>query len=80
MRILVKYYGRLVDCTKIEKEIKEMPLGDRLSTLLDDIHAAYPCIKDQVQTVFLNKQKVAARNIELKEWDEVLFMPAYSGG
>ncbi|MCF6132621.1 MoaD/ThiS family protein [Flavobacterium wongokense] len=80
MEITVKYFGIIADITQKKEELFFVENdSNTLKTLQSEIEIKYPKILDINYSVAINK-KIANRETELKDRDEVAFLPPFAGG
>jgi molybdopterin synthase sulfur carrier subunit len=80
MEITLKYFGILADITKKKEEVFFINTDSNTVKLLKSkIEIKYPKILVVNYSIAINK-KFAICDIELKDKDEVAFMPPFSGG
>lgn len=80
MHISVKYFGKLMDITSLQEEVIEMKNGENLRNAIDFLEKKHPFLASQVYAMFINKKKVDKLEHLLKDADELILMPPYSGG
>jgi sulfur-carrier protein len=80
MEIMLKYFGTIADITAKKEEL--VFVGNEpitLKKLQSEIEVKYPKILDVNYSMAINK-KISNCDIELKDSDEVAFLPPFAGG
>lgn len=77
MHIKVKYFGQIVEATKLEEETIEFS-GGLISALLDELYLKYPVLKNKDFQVAQNQELVTLET-EVSG-NEIALLPPFAGG
>ncbi len=77
MHIKVKYFGQIVEVTKLEEETIEFS-GGLISELLDELYSKYPVLKNKDFQVAQNQELVTLET-EISG-NEIALLPPFAGG
>ena len=77
MHIKVKYFGQIVEVTKLEEEAIEFS-GGLISELLDALYSKYPELKNKDFQVAQNQELVTSET-EVSG-NEIALLPPFAGG
>lgn len=81
MKLRVLFFSVLKDITGTDEIALELPAGSTLSTLLDQIEARWPKLRDWAGSMLLAvDQTYVKRNAALHDGAEVALMPPVQGG
>jgi len=81
MKLRVLFFSVLRDITGADEIALEVPAGSTLSTLLDQIEARWPKLRDWAGSMLLAvDQTYVKRNAALHDGAEVALMPPVQGG
>ena len=81
MKLRVLFFSVLKDITGTDEIALELPAGSTLSTLLDQIEARWPKMRDWAGSMLLAvDQTYVKRNAALHDGAEVALMPPVQGG
>jgi molybdopterin synthase sulfur carrier subunit len=79
MKIQIKYFGRLTDCTGVKDEVFEVNETLSAASLVDLLVDRYADLAKEEFKVAIN-QEIKDTKVRLKENDEVALLPPFSGG
>jgi molybdopterin converting factor subunit 1 len=81
MRVTVRLFARLREITGASEMPREVASGTTLATLWRDLASEYPALAEYERSMSSAVNADYARmNRELREGDEVAFLPPVSGG
>ncbi|MGC4041534.1 MAG: MoaD/ThiS family protein [Flavobacterium sp.] len=81
MEITVKYFGIITDITQKKEEVFVFEDEQILmKSLKSKIEIIYSKLLDINYSIAINKKIVSNCDVELKDKDEVAFMPPFAGG
>ena len=78
MRLTVKYFGQIAECTGRNSELLEAK-GQSVSQLINQLNTKYPGLIDLAFTVAVDKNLVPQETV-LTQDAEVALLPPFSGG
>ena len=80
MNITIKYFGRITDITGHSEEVFQLADVKKIYMVEEELFEKFSTLKEQSYALFLNRHKVTDKNVELRQDDELCFMPPFSGG
>ena len=80
MLVDVKYFGKLIDITRLSDELMFFEDNTTVATMEKSVTGKYEGLKTEAYALFLNNKLVSDKLTLLKEKDEISFMPPFAGG
>jgi molybdopterin synthase sulfur carrier subunit len=79
MDIKIKFFGILAETTGIEEKIIDLASNTNTDAVKLHFESLYPKLKNQNFQLAINQQ-IAKANTNIKQGDEIAFLPPFAGG